>query len=167
MNLHSIFVHFPIACFVLYSVLECVSFLRKSKEKQLSYTKIFMLITGIIFAFMSLQTGEIAEHLNGRSALIETHSQFANITYALYRIILVLYIISRELIGLQLKKYLNAIFITKLISIIAWIKKYGIMALLSFIAMISLSITGALWWAISHGPAADPVVSFVYSMIMK
>ena len=167
MNLHSIFVHFPIACLVIYSLLECISYIRKSKEKQLSFTKIFLLVVGIVFAFISLQSGEVAEDILWRSALIEMHSQFANITYALYRIILVLYIISWEVIWLQLKKYVNNAVIMKVVTLIAWMQRYGIIALLSLIAMIALSITGALWWAISHGPAADPIVSFVYNLLMK
>lgn len=126
-----------------------------------------MLVVGIVFAFISLQSGEIAEHIVWRSALIEMHSQFANITYALYRIILVLYIISREIVGLQLKKYVNNVLIVKIVIISTWMQRCGVVALLALVAMISLSITGALWWAISHGPTADPVVSFVYNLLMK
>lgn len=166
MNLHSIFIHFPIACLVLYSCLECLSFVWKSKSDYFKNTKIFLLITWVVFAFISLQTGEVAEELLGRSTLTQAHSQFADITYSLYLIILVIYIISREVVALKLKQYTNSTIVSWIVSIIWWIQKYWIMALLSLIAMVVLSITWALWGAISHGPSADPVVQFVYDIVI-
>lgn len=162
MNLHPIIVHFPIACLVLYTGLEVLSFFKKSREEKLSFTKIFLLIVGIIWTAFALQSGKVAQDIVGRSDLIHQHEEFAEMTYKIYLIILFIYIITRETI---LIKFKNPI-LSKIATFISYLKKYGIVVLFSVIWLGLLTIAGALWGAISHGPAVDPIVQYIYTMIM-
>lgn len=61
MNLHPIIVHFPIACLVLYSLIELGSLFSPRIRKNLEITKYFLLIIGILGTFGALQSGEIAQ----------------------------------------------------------------------------------------------------------
>ena len=46
MNLHPIFVHFPIALFTLYALLECARFKKLQEQTYYFYLKAFLVITG-------------------------------------------------------------------------------------------------------------------------
>lgn len=162
MNLHPIIVHFPIACLVLYTALEVVSFFKKNREEKLSFTKMFLLVVGIIWTALALQSGEVAQDIVGRSELIHQHEEFAEMTYKIYLIILFIYIITRETVLLRFKSPI----LTKISSVIGYLKKYGIVVLLSLIWLVLLTIVGALWGAISHGPAVDPIVQYIYTLVM-
>lgn len=164
MNLHPIIVHFPIACLVLYALLEFVS-LRPQWKTQFSTTKLFLLIVGMLGTFIALQTGEIAQDLIGTSDLVEVHERFANISYILFGILLVFYVLS----------FLpNLSFFTKKLptryarvsALISWIFTHHLHLILVTLGMIALTITGALWGAISHGPDTDFVVRFFYDLLV-
>ena len=79
MNIHPISVHFPIALFTVYAVIELVW--NKSFRANILtlWIKVTLLATGIVGAQVSLMTGETAEHLLGESTLIEKHSTFCKL----------------------------------------------------------------------------------------
>ncbi len=171
MNLHPLFVHFPIACLILYTMIEVVSLFCRNVREKLLNTKYFLLFVGVIGTAVALQSGEIAEHLmGGESTLIETHSTFANLTHFFYMIIAVIYalmlIIQNKigerywtpLIAKHQQQRLTAVLTNSY-------THYGIVVL-SIIGCILLSITGALWGAISYGPDTDPIVQFVYNIFV-
>jgi hypothetical protein len=145
---------------ILYSWIEVVSLFLPRFKKNLETTKYFLLIIGILWTFWALQSGEIAQEAFGRSNLINTHEEFGERSHTTYIIIGLFYwiklIINKGIWGqywnTQVKNYLSRLilFINSIISryIIAWI---------SIIGVIFLSITGALWGAISHGTSDDPV----------
>jgi uncharacterized membrane protein len=162
MNLHPIIVHFPIALLVLYTSLEVVSFFKKSRAEKLSFTKIFLLVVGIVWTFFALQSGEVAQDLLWKSDLIHQHEEFAEMTYKTYLIILLIYIITRETV---LIKFKNPI-LSKISTFVAYLKTYGVVVLLSVIWLVLLTIVWALWGAISHGPAVDPIVQYIYTLVM-
>lgn len=112
---------------------------------------------------MAVQTWEIARDLIGKTNVIEAHETYADLAYKLYAIILFLYIITWEQVVVRVKNNL----IIKIVSFIDKMHKYGIVAILSIIALVFLTITGALGAAISHGPDTDPVVKFVYDLIIN
>ncbi len=169
MNLHPIIVHFPIACLVLYSMIEIGSIFSHRIKKNLETTKYFLLTVGVIWIFSALQSWEIAQQSFGRSDLIHTHEEFGEKSHMLYIILFIFYIIKLTLTHKIWYKYRSSItknYESKIITIINHKATTRIIAIISLIWILLLSITGALWWAISHGPYTDPVVRMVYNLFM-
>lgn len=175
MNIHPLFVHFPIALFMLYSLLELIAYAwpRLKQQSWLFAVKAFLLFTGVLAAFATLVTGGLAEDLvqgsNPRAFIIEVHAPFAGVTTLLYILIAGAYLVrifdergwGDRLVGQ------NA-FLTRL-----WnFKKrfwYGvlnswILPVMALMGLIGITITGALGAAIVYGPQIDPFVSFVYHL---
>lgn len=162
MNFHPIIVHFPIACLVLYSLFECISFVHKGFREKFAFTKIVLLVIGVVFAFLALQSGEYAQELIGEMRLIELHEEYAELSYKLYIIILLLYVISRELVQ---AKFAHPV-LRLLKKRIDKMRQFGVFATLAVVWIVLLSITGALGGAISHGPDADIIVRIVYDVLL-
>lgn len=87
MNIHPIFVHFPIALLFFYSVGEFLILFPFVKEKNKWKDLLFVvLFVGVVFSLFTLQTGEVAEHLINAERgsdlrnLIEKHALFASIS---------------------------------------------------------------------------------------
>ncbi len=122
MNIHPLFVHFPIALLTLYALFEIFipikirAFKLLKKENTVFYKwlidpvwnsiKAFLVIAGTLIAFPTLQTGELAEevfrdaatspelfHQSQVAQLIEVHSTFANITVGIFAVLAVAYIV--------------------------------------------------------------------------
>ncbi len=169
MNLHPIIVHFPIACLVLYSLIEIGSLFSPRIRKNLEITKYFLLIIGILGTFGALQSGEIAQQSFWRSDLIHTHEEFGEKSHITYIIIwcfyLAKFIINKRIFikyWTKREKSHLSWFITFVNSSIS---RY-IIACISLIGVVLLSITWALGWAISHGQDTDPIVSIVYDIFV-
>lgn len=174
MNIHPLFVHFPIGLLVVYSALElCAYFLPALRRQAWTFSvKVFLLFVGILGAFAALLTGGIAAELIEGSpfdAVIEVHAAFAAATSALYFVIAAAYLnrifdgnrrferftASGGLLarGWNAKKYLaHLILDTRLLP------------LLALLALAGMTITGALGASIVYGPDADSFVSFIYSL---
>lgn len=168
MNIHPIVVHFPIALLTLYSLLEIASLFGRRRTKKLEQTKLFLLFVGTIGTFFALQSGEMAEDYLGMkwSSLIHTHEEFAEKTYTIYIIICIYYLlIIGKTYNLQhrLPPSLQRI-ITTILD-----RKYTsyLIIVLAAVWLMFLTITGALGWAISQWPDADPIVRLMYDLFVK
>lgn len=172
MNIHPLFVHFPIGLLVVYSVLEIGAYVWPTLRRQtwLFPVKAFLLFIGVLAAFLALVTGGIAEDLietSPRVFILAVHSPIATVTTLLYIILAAAYtvrlfdqkgwgnIIVRNnsfLIRiLNLKRYLSHLVLD------TWI-----LPVLALLALVGMTVTGALGAAIVYGPNADPFISFVY-----
>lgn len=167
MNIHPLFVHFPIAFLSLYSILEIVSVGKLRRSQQLVFLKAFLAVIGVLGAMVAAQTGEMAEKVFGGAAsrpLIEMHSFFANIATYLYALIAICYIIkvvnseqlASALPGWAVRPWgwLSAL---QRMVLSPWIAKP--LALVAFVVMI---IVGALGAALVYGPEIDPAVNTIY-----
>ncbi len=165
MNLHPIIVHFPIACLVLYSLIEIGSIFSPRVKKNLENTKYFLLLVWVIGTFTALQSGEVAQEAFGKSDLIHTHEEFWEKSHMLYVIIGCFYLaklIINKRIFIQYWTKRERSHLSWFISFVDSKVSHYIITLVSIVGIILLSITGALWWAISHGPDTDPIVKIVY-----
>lgn len=175
MNIHPLFVHFPIALFVIYSLLEVATALWPTLRRQswLFSVKAFLLFSGIVCAFIALFTGGLAEDLvrnsNPRAFIIEVHAPFAGATSLLYIIIAAAYLVrifDERGWGERIAGNSHL-----LMSLWNFKKRfwYGILnswllPVLALAGLIGITVTSALGAAIVYGPQIDPFVSFIYHL---
>lgn len=175
MNIHPLFVHFPISLLVLYSILEVAAYSLPALayREWVSTVKSFLIFVGILSAFAALVTGEIAEDLleetGSRAVLIETHMAFAVAATAAYLIIAAAYLVRL----FDQKGWWNPIVGTNRFFGLIWgFKKYvahlildtWFLPFLALLALVLITITGALGASIVYGPGIDPFVSSIYHL---
>lgn len=174
MNLHPLFVHFPIALLSLYALIECASYIFFRRNEKLVLIKGVLVILGAITALPTILFGMYAESMLGSEEIIhevtETHEAFAIITFLIFALLATayalrlshgtafkLFVISKWLLFKKIYdiKYALALHMTD-----GWFAP-----VVAAIGLISLVITGALGAAITRGPEADAIVSFVYHFL--
>lgn len=164
MNIHPLFVHFPIALLMLYSVLELIKSKKIEKRFNLFYTKIILLATGMIGGFVALQTGDIASELLSRAertSILHFHEMFAQMSIFLYGVMAFGYILKIALPYLASKNFKYNWLLTDLsIIILSPIVSMS----LSVLGLIALTITGGLGGILVYGPNADFATSLLYSI---
>ena len=176
MNIHPLFVHFPIGLLVAYSVLEVGSYVLPALRRQswLFGVKAFLLFVGFLGALAALATGGMAEDMIKDSsdiALLEMHATFAAATTALYLILSVAYLVrifdtkgwgnyvagvNRPFIRIwSFKKYVTHLMLD------TWL-----LPAFALVALAGMTVVGALGAAIVYGPDLDPFVSFIYHLLL-
>lgn len=159
MNIHPLFVHFPIAFFVLYVALEIFT-PKKDISSPRHLAKTILLVAGSIGAQFALTTGDMAEQIAGPSAMLEMHSLFANITTIVFGINAFIYVWDYiiQKWGSILQKYKIIHYISILIG---FMKKRYLHVVLAVVGLIAVTYTGALGGAMVYGSTVDPVVHFL------
>jgi uncharacterized membrane protein len=176
MNLHPIFVHFPIALLTIYALLEVFIPLKvkvfkvcKWQNTKLyallvnpiwKHIKAFLVIFGAVTVIPTLLTGEVAEHKyvgesnpqvffqSDLGKLIEAHGSAATVSVIIFSILALMYLASYFE---KTQKLFSSTYVRMVLSIVG---------------LLCITITGALGGAISHGPDTDPVVTFVYNLVL-
>jgi len=164
-NLHPIFVHFPIAFFLLYSLLRLLPWPKRLPTVDWRIPRIVMLIVGLLGAWLANITGEVAQHLTKPNhALVEMHETFAGASVNIYVILLiaeVLIFIKPEWLDTQYLKFIKPliIFLQKLFAgpYLFW--------LLALVGAILIAITGLLGGVMVYGTAADPLAAPVMKLL--
>ncbi len=164
-NIHPIFVHFPIAFLMLYSLIKILPLRRWVSSISLKAIERTLLIAGIIGGFFALQTGELAEHLTSPvESVVEMHSAFANASVWIYGAILLgeLMVICGSYVNskIQNKTILNiyGVLVTLLTN------KY-LVIILAVVGVITISLTGLLGGVMVYGTTADPFASVILSLL--
>jgi len=168
MDLHPLFVHFPIALLTLYSFLEVIrGFTKAMYWKQVRFVLVSI---GTLSAFVALSSGEGAEHAFTNRDLftvLKMHSFIASTTTWIYAILATSYLF----LWLKDQQYIVKVlpnFIQKLFSICIMIstKILGtiLAPLLAIMGFIGLSLTGAMGAILVYGPDFDPITSMVYKL---
>ncbi len=172
MDIHPILVHFPVALFTFFAILEIITIKKLKESVSFFYAKALILLAGILGAFMALSTGEGAEHRIPWDAttrnVIETHAFFATLTTWVFVIIgfsYLILVIERSTLRNHtiVIKYENIY--KKLLAIATWLQKY-LVKILAVIGLVSITITGGLGGSIVYGKDVDPIVSFIYRLII-
>lgn len=169
LNIHPAVVHLPIGLLTVYSIIEILRFKKIQERSYIFYIKAVLVIVGFFGAIGAFLTGDMIEHaFVGTRALVNVHSNFALATLILYGIIGASYLIvwfqkeSKKIAKLK-NKTLVSLWKKKLL-VANFLQKGPVLVVLSVIALICISITGALGGAIAYGPDADPFVSLVYGL---
>lgn len=164
MNIHPIFVHFPIAFFTLYAIAELIRFKVFTKQSYWFYIKAFLVTIGVFFAlFLTIPTGKIAAGIvtNGNpDKLINTHALFAITTTIIFTIAAFGY-------GLEWLKRTNKTLPAFLLKLQVFITETPAIIVIAFVGLICVSITGALGGSIVYGPESEPFSSFVYHLLVN
>lgn len=168
MDLHPIFVHFPIALLLIYGFMELLRFKKLTDNESWNYAKAGMVIIGVIFAFIALASGEGAEEAIEATGnqlnleITEVHSLFAGTAtwiFAISALGYLIFIINKIWLFGNENKYWK--FALKLESII--LSKY-IIILVAILGIIVMAITGALGGVIVYGTGKDPLADMIYSL---
>lgn len=172
MDIHPIFVHFPIALLTVYAVLELIRFEKITNQPYYFYVKGSLLIIGILTSSLALQTGEMAEDGVVRSLhdLVEMHSTFANISTWIFAVLAVAYA-ATWISKTEYNHKLSESFLAKIWNLLLMVtskimNNSFIMIILALLGLGAITITGALGGAIVYGPDVDPIVSFFYYLVM-
>lgn len=177
MNIHPLFVHFPIALLIIYSVLEIGAHVCKRLRAQAWFApvKTFLVLVGFFATLSALVTGGMAEESiqagDPRTLIVAVHEPFALLTTLVYAILagaVTVRIFDKKGWALRIigtNSFLHRIWkIKKAFAHI--VLDTGLLPLLALLGLVCVSITGALGAAIVYGPEVDPIVSFVYHLFL-
>lgn len=167
MNIHPIFVHFPIALLTLYSLFELFRF-KKLNNETWTWVKTILLVLGTLGAFAALATGDQAKvfHRDVRR-LVSTHEFYAQLTTLIYSGLSVNYLVL-TLNGLLSGRQVIPPFerLWKLIlDIRQGIFRPWVLIVFSLLGLAALLITGALGGLIAYGTTADPITKFLVNLV--
>lgn len=167
-DIHPVIVHFPIALLTLYFLTEIFSTPLEKRFPRLPFTKLFLLFFGAAGTWAAAASGEIAEENFEGSSLVEAHSASGEVTMWIFTIIAAAYLWRYVIQPFIEKKSptLPGVVTSVPLRLSRFILARPIAVGLSFIGLLSLTITGALGGAIVYGPDTDPVVSFVYGLFL-
>lgn len=166
MNIHPLFVHFPIGLLVIYAVLEILPLTRWYPQAPWDAIKTVLSILGAGAAVLASGTGGIADDLLTDTAtkkIAEVHKLFAIITTLIFGTLAVSYFIRwiSQRHALFEGRLRPLSFLGSIADIIA---KRWLLIVLSLTGLIAITITGGLGAAIVYGPTADPLVTIIYSL---
>lgn len=174
MNIHPLFVHFPIGMLVVYGLMELVPARWSKYFAWWSGAKQFLLAAGLVAAVPTLITGDMAsDMIKGLvpQQLIERHEMMAGITLAVYLILGAAYLVrlfARTGWGDRMSSWLwngKLAFMWRLKQRVAgWILETPARPVLALLGLVSITITGGLGAAIVYGPNIDPVVTYIYHL---
>ena len=168
MEIHPLFIHFPIALLIIYALMEMIRFKKLTENESWNYAKAGILIVGVLSAFLALATGDGAEAaLRAENdtlnlAVAEVHSTFAAISTTIFAILAVAYIIkiaNKSWLSNNQGKTWGA-----LLKVQSFILSTPVSMILAFAGLVTMTITGALGGAMVYSPDVDPVVNFVYHL---
>lgn len=162
MNIHPIFVHFPIALLVIYAVFELIRFKKISQQPYWFNIKAILLILGTVIGYATLQTGDMATELitdKSLRPLIHVHEFWAQLSILIFSALSAGYLIA------WVKKYRN---IWKpLVWLQSLVTETPLVSLLALAGLIALFITGALGGMIVYGHQSDFLTNWVYNLFFK
>ncbi len=173
MNIHPLFVHFPIALLTIYCAMEMMRFKKIATQPYWFFVKAMFVIFGTVSGFAALFTGGLIEDqfkTAGARNLIEMHSLWATITMVIFSVIAACYLIEWVERSHVVERYAQEQWYTIwkfLIRIKAIFFFTPVIILASVVGLVSITITGALGGALAYGADVDPIVHFVYGIFVR
>lgn len=159
MNYHPLFVHFPIAFWTTYCLLEFVWSKKYTKLSYWFYLKATFLLVGTASAIPTFLTGKLIGDFFSES-MVELHSGVALATIVLFGLISLSYSIS----------WIEKDFYSNVKSIVWWRKiselntnifRPRMKVLLAVMGLLLITLTGALGGIIAFGPDTDPLTRMI------
>ena len=164
-NIHPLFVHFPIAFLLLYSLIRILPFERLVPSLSWRHIQQILLLAGVLGAFLSNTTGELAEHLvRPEEALVEMHAFFALASTWIYGLLLggeILFILNPYLS----KKFPLGSIATLLLKVENLLTNRTLTLVLAIVGVVAISLTGLLGGVMVYGTSADPLAPFILKIL--
>lgn len=168
MDLHPIFVHFPVALISLFAVLELVP-LEKKLGKNYFFTKFTFLFFGVFLSIPAYMTGGIAGEVVERGPLhnvVELHGFFAGTTIVVAIVLLLIYAVR---FGLEYRDTLSGKCVShfipeRVLTMTRPCTARGIVVFLAVALLLLVTITGALGGSMVYGPDVDPIAKVLYKI---
>jgi uncharacterized membrane protein len=173
MNIHPIFVHFPLALLTLYALMVLVPLRFSSKFSWWAGAASFLSVVGWLLTLPTAATGGIAEELvKGKvdPALIEMHSSFAGAII----IIFFLFFAANTVRAAKERGWGDRISARNSLFLRVWNFKQKcarvildtfLGKVLALLGLAAILITGGLGGAIVYGPDFDPLVSAIHGLL--
>lgn len=164
-NIHPIFVHFPIAFLLIYSLIKLIPLYKWLPNVAWVQIQRALLLVGVLGAFVASPTGELAEELvNPNKQLVNMHETFANLSTWVY-VLLIVGEILILLIPVIIQKF-NMPQIVKLLTFVKNLLTHKLVSgVLAFVGLITITITGLLGGVMVYGTSADPLAGFVLKIL--
>jgi uncharacterized membrane protein len=167
MDVHPIFVHFPIALLVFYSALEIFRLPAITRQQWWLPAKALMLLGGVIGGIFALGSGGIAAEAyekTSTAALVDLHGTFAFLTIVVYGLLTIATLIRWRSMTKQPSPDVSRGSWNKIVRVERTIFSPPVLIIGATIGLLLVTIVGALGGAIVYGPQVDPVVSVVYHL---
>lgn len=179
MNLHPIFVHFPVALLTLYALMELARFNFLLKRPYWFYAKALFLIAGGLGALAALYTGDMAKFavrsgdfhpaIANFNQVVRVHENFADFSVAIFGILAASYLIlwmRREGFALWLgqRAALQKVW-GWLVAFAGFFAESRFVIVMALAGLVCITITGGLGGVMVYGPTADPFFAFVYKIL--
>lgn len=166
MDLHPIFVHFPVALFTLYAVLELLPLEGRWGEGYF-YVKFAFLLIGAVTSVAAYISGSIVGEMIESGPLhdvVELHAFFAGTTIILACVALILFLLR---IVLEKRTTALSVFTLRLLPLaslerVSWFTSRSCAVFFAVLLLGAVTVTGGLGGSIVYGPDADPFVRFLY-----
>lgn len=164
MNVHPLFVHFPLALLALYVVAECLRFRSLIKRLDWFYIKTTLLFTGFLGMIAAILTGDFGKNLYPTMrAIIDTHENFAHITLGVFGFISLIYLpqVIEGIWGRHIQTSSKARMWKSVLNADKEFYKPTILMPLALLGFMVLVITGGLGGSIVYGVTSDPFIEFI------
>lgn len=180
MNLHPIFVHFPIALLSLYTVIELARFKQITEQPTWFYIKAILVLCGTAGALVAIFFGDIAAaglreglvtaQVNDPNSVIHLHEFFAKAGTAIFMLPAAGYAVA----WLNKYNFINSLPGNVLKSI--WrlgtkiqelIIETPLVIFLVIIGIILITMAATLGASIVYGPDNDPFVKIIYHLFFQ
>ncbi|HVY67667.1 MAG TPA: DUF2231 domain-containing protein [Patescibacteria group bacterium] len=178
MNLHPIFVHFPVALLTVYALMELLRFRKLQGQPYWFYVKALFLMIGGLGALAALATGDAAR-LAARmgefhpavanfSQVVRLHESFADLSVAIFGLLAASYLIlwlDRENFGRWLGSAGLQSFWAVLRKMAGLLADSPLSVILALAGLASITITGGLGGIMVYGPGVDPIFGLFYRLL--
>lgn len=164
MNIHPIFVHFPIGLLTLYAFFEVFRLVILTRQNWYFFIKANLAIFGFLGSIATFITGQMSEEFMKGHPALEVHERFAFLSVFTFGIIALLYAMAwYEKVKIE-KGIVLEHSVIKFSHKIVFGKIIIVLAILGFMF---LTITGGIGGAMVYGENADPLFTPIYKLLVK
>lgn len=174
-NLHPLFVHFPIALLLMYSLIKIIPFQKWVPQIAWVDVRRISLLAGSLGAMVALYTGEIAEHLiKPNHPIVEAHSTFATTATWLYVALLLgelsAFLLSNDKFTGYISNGASASgskrTLSKILSFFKIVFHDGVFSkILALVGLVLVTVTGVLGGVTVHGIGGDPIAPIILNIL--